>query len=298
MNETASSRDGLAVTTYDASGRDRIALSAWRVMFRELLDYRELISRLVSRNFAAQFKQSFLGYVWIILPPVATTLVFALLREANLVNVPMAGDAMPYALFSLVGVTLWGGFTQFTMAATGSIAAGGNLVSKVYFPREVLVLSAIGNALIGFLIRCGVILLSFAAFLYLPHWEVVLVPLLLLPMFAMAIGVGMLFAPVNTMMHDMSRMLEFVFQFGMFIVPSVFPTPDLTQAATFWERTLYWIHIVNPITHFINVARDAMHTGDVALTTGYTVSAVLGFLVLGIGWRFFHICEPLLAERL
>jgi len=298
MNESNSQRKPAQTTVYDATGRDRILISAWAVMFKELIDYRELITRMISRNFASQFKQSFLGYLWIILPPVSTTIVFAVLREANLVNVPMADDAMPYALFSLIGLTIWGGFTQFTMAATGSIVAGGNLVSKVYFPREVLVLSAIGNSLISLLIRFIVILITFVFFLYVPHWQIIFIPLILLPMFALAIGLGMFFAPINTMMHDMSRILEFIFQFGMFIVPCVFPTPDLSTADEFWERALYWVHVVNPVTHFINISREIIHTGVIDFTPGYTASAILGFLVLAMGWRFFHICEPLLAERL
>ena len=298
MNELKSQKMSEEVTIYDASGRDRILLSAWPVMFRELWNYRELIFRMVSRNFAAQFKQSFLGYLWIILPPVATTIVFSMLREANLVNVPMAEDAMPYALFSLIGLTIWSGFTQFTMAATGSIVSGGNLVSKVYFPREVLVLSAIGNSLISLMIRVMVILITFAFFLYVPHWQIIFIPLILLPMFALAIGLGLLFAPINTMMHDMSRVLDFIFQFGMFIVPCVFPTPDLMKTETFWERTLYWVHVLNPVSHFINITRDIIHTGVINLTPAYTASAIIGFLVLALGWRFFHICEPLLAERL
>ena len=286
------------VTIYDASGRDRILITAWLVMFRELRESRELIIRLVLRNFSAQFRQSFLGYLWIILPPVATTVVFALLRQANLLNVPLAEGAMPYALFSLIGLTIWGGFTQFTTAATNSITSGGNLVARVYFPREVLVLSSIGNALINLIIRFGVILLTFVAFSYMPSWKIIFVPILLLPMVALAVGLGMFFAPVNTMMNDMSRVLEFVFQFGMFIVPCVFPTPDLMTATTYWERALYWIHIVNPVTHFINVSRDLIHTGVFHFSIGYQVSTILGFLILALGWRFFHICEPLLAERL
>lgn len=286
------------VTVYDASGRDRILLSAWLVMFRELKESRELIVRLVLKNFSAQFKQSFLGYLWIILPPVSTTIVFAMLRKANLVNVPLAADAMPYALFSLIGLTVWGGFTSFTSAATNSIAGGGNLVSRVYFPREVLVLSAIGNALINIVIRTGVILLTFAVFAYLPSWKSIFVPLLLLPMFAFAIGLGMIFAPINTMMNDMGRVLEFVFQFGMFIVPCVFPTPDPMVAATLWEHALYWIHVINPVTHFINGTRDLIHTGTFNFSVGYQASCIISFLVFALGWRFFHICEPLLAERL
>jgi len=288
----------LHTTIYDSSNRDRLSLHAWHVMFKELYEFRELTGRLVRRNFAAQFRQSFLGYFWIILPPVAVTIVFSLLRKANVVNVPVDEDAMPYALFALVGITIWGAFTQFLSSSMASVASGGNLVSKVYFPREVLALSAVGSAMISLLVRVLVILFTFVLFLYMPSWKIVLVPIVLLPLVAMAFGFGLLFAPINTMMHDMSRVVEFVFQFGMFIVPAIFPTPDLADAHSSSQQFLYWVHVLNPVSHFINTARDLMHYGTFEWTTGYVASSILAFLILAIGWRLFHICEPLVAERL
>ena len=119
----------MQTTVYEASAWDRVSLGAWARMFRELASNRELIHRLVFRNFSAQFRQSFLGYLWVAFPPVATTIVFALLRQAQIVNVPMADGAMPYALFALIGTTVWSFFTQVSMMATTSVAYAGTLVS-------------------------------------------------------------------------------------------------------------------------------------------------------------------------
>lgn len=287
-----------SVTVYDASGRDRVSARAWLVMFREILDYRELVQRLVSRNFSAQFRQSFLGYLWVAFPPIATTIVFALLRQAQIVNVPMPEHGMPYAVFALVGTTLWGLFTQVTLMATNSIANAGTLVSKIYFPREVLVLSAVGNALVNVLIRFVVVALSFAIFLYTPHWQVVFVPLLLLPIIALSLGLGLLFAPINTMMNDMSRGLEFAFQFGMFLAPTVYPTPDLSVDPGAWQQALFWMHILNPVSHFMYAINDLIQYGSFHCTVGLVLSTAISLLVLMLGWRFFHVCEPLFAERL
>lgn len=297
MSESVPARSN-AITVYDASGRDRIALSAWGQMIGELVEFRELIHRLVMRNFTSQFRQSFLGALWIAFPPIATTMVFAVLRQAAIVDIPMEGVRMPYALFALVGVTIWGTFTQVVLAATGAINSGGALVSKVYFPREVLVMSSVGGALIGALIRTAVVLVSFATFLYVPHWQIILVPLVLLPMLFFAVGLGLFFAPVNTMMHDMGRILEFLFQFGMFLVPTIYPTPAIEKAETAWQLGLFWLHRLNPVSYSIDAARALIDTGAYAFGPGYLASAILGFLVFAMGWRFFHVCEPLLAERL
>lgn len=267
-------------------------------MFRELWESRELVRRLVSRNFTAQLRQSFLGYAWVVLPPVATTIIFALLRKADIVSVPMPEGAMPYAIFALVGTTVWGFFTQLTIMATGSIYNAGSLVSKVYFPREVLVLSAAGNAAINLTIRAGVVLLSFLLFLYPPHWQAIFAPLVLVPLVALALGLGLFLAPINTMMNDISRALEFLFQFGMFLAPTVYPTPDLAQVTSRWQQLLYWLHTLNPVSHFLYAIDSLIETGTFHLTAGFEVSTVLSFALLAFGWRFFHVCEPLLAERL
>lgn len=298
MSETAKPM----ITVYDAAGRDRFSFSAWANMVREFWEYRELTWRLVSRNFSAQFRQSFLGYVWVVLPPVATTVVFALLRQAAIINVPMAPGAMPYVLFALLGTTVWGFFTQVTIMTTHSIAGAGGLVSRIYFPREVLAVSSSLNAVINLSIRLLVLAITFALVRYAPHWQVALAPLLLIPLMALGLGLGLLFAPINTMMHDMGRLLDFAFQFGLFLVPAVYPTPALSEAlahdASIWKAGLFWIHSLNPVSHFLYALQSLIETGTCPLTPGLIVSSALSFLVLALGWRFFHICEPLLAERL
>ena len=286
------------VTIYDAASSDRISIRAWKVMFQEMWEYRELTHRLVLRNIAGQFRQSFLGYLWIALPPIATTLIFALLRRSNIVNVPMPEGAMPYALFVLVNTTIWQFFTQLSVQATGSITAGGALVSKIYFPREVLVLSQVGTALINLAVQTVVIVATFAFLRYIPHWQVVLAPLFLLPVLFFALGIGMILAPINAMMNDISRLLSFAFQFGMFLTPTVYPTPNPAELTTGWQTVLYWCHTLNPVSHFIN-ATDAAITGQgVSTGPGIYLAAAVCMLILLIGWRFLHICEPLVAERL
>jgi lipopolysaccharide transport system permease protein len=286
------------IAVYDASGRDRASLGAWRVMFRELRDYHEIIWRLIASNISGQFKQSFIGYVWIALPPIASTLVFSLLRMAKVVNVPMAEGAMPYALFALLGTTLWGFFAQVTLSAAGSVSSSGNLVSKVYFPREVLVLSSVGSSLVHLTVRAIVLVATFMILRYVPHWQVVFIPLFILPMIILGVGFGMFMAPLNTVMPDIGRILGFLFQFGMFLAPTVYPTPKLGEADNAWQAGLYYLHSCNPVTHFMHAIQGLIETGTVVFDGGLCGSLLISFLALAVGWRFFHVCEPMLAERM
>jgi len=285
------------LTTYSAGSRDRLALSAWLVMFREILDFRELIRRLVLRSVTGQFRQSFLSYLWIILPPIATACVFTMLQKAKIVNITMPEDGMPYAIFALLGATFWGFFTQIVSMSTNSISAAGMLVTKIYFPREILVLSAVGNAVVNLAIRMVVVALSFVLLGYTPHPACLLFILLLVPMLMLGIGCGLFLAPVNTMMNDVGRMLEFAFQFGMFLAPTVYPTPILDTAESSWQVGLYWLHQINPVSHYLYALHELVQYGTLSFGPGLQASIILSFLVFFTGWRFFHATEPLLAER-
>lgn len=285
-------------TIYEAGGRDRLSWGAWLVMLRELRDFRELIQRLVVRNVAGQFRQSFLGYLWIILPPIGTTVVFSLLQRAQVVAITMPEGAMPYPIFALLGATIWGFFTQVVTMATTSISSSGNLVSKIYFPREILVFSAVGNAIVNLLIRLVVVVLTFAALRYVPHWQSLFFLLLLVPFTLFGVGIGLLLAPINTMMNDISRMLEFAFQFGMLLAPTVYPTPALTSTSGSWQNLLYWAHHINPVSHYLYALHELVERGTLTWTPGLITATSLSVGIFLVGWRFFHATEPLLAERL
>lgn len=286
-----------SITRYVASSRDRLTLAAWIMMFREISEYRELIYRLVVRNVTGQFRQSFLSYLWIILPPVATTVVFTVLQRARIVNITMPEDGMPYAIFALLGATFWGFFTQVVSMATNSISSAGMLVSKIYFPREILVLSAVGNAVVNLAIRMLVVALSFVLLGYAPHPACVWFCLLLIPLLMLGVGCGLFLAPVNVMMNDVSRMLEFAFQFGMFLAPTVYPTPVLETVDSKWQVALYWMHQLNPVSHYLYALHELVEKGTLTFGAGLQASLILSVFVFFAGWRFFHAVEPLLAER-
>jgi lipopolysaccharide transport system permease protein len=256
------------------------------------------VHRLVLRNLSGQFRQSFLGYLWIVLPPVVTTIVFSLLRRAQIMDIGIPPGGLPYELQVLVGTTFWGFFTQVVIAAATSIASAGNLVSKVYFPREVLVVSAVGQSLVNLAIRLGLVVVACALSGYLPSWSALGLPLLALPLLALGLGIGALLAPVNAVMNDTSRLLEFAAQFGLFLVPAVYATPVPAAGGGGLQEALFWLHTCNPVSHVLYTAYDWMAAPAVTHPIGLLLTTGASLLALALGWRFLHICEPLLAERL
>lgn len=286
------------ITVYESSGRDRLSLRAWLVMFGEIRDFRELTYRLIRRSIAGQFRQSVLGYLWMVLPPVATAIVFTLLQQARVFNVELPANTMPYSLFALVGATVWSYFAQVTSSATMSISSAGALVSKIYFPREILVFSSCGSAVLNLLVRTLVVIITCVLVGYYPSITALSSLLLMIPLTALAIGFAFFLAPAHAVMNDVGRMLEFVFQFGLFMAPTVYPTPEITATSGTWQIALYWLHVINPVSHYLYAVQDLMNYGTFALTVGLKVSLIISGVVFFAGWRFFHACEPLLAERL
>jgi len=257
-------------------------------MAMELWQYRELIYRLVVRDVTARFRQSFLGLAWMVFPPIATTVVFAFLNRAKILNVEQTG--LPYPVFVLIGTVFWRLFSNCTVGAAGSVAQAGNLVSKVYFPREILVLSAVGSRLVNTAVQFLVVCLALALYRVLPCWQAIFLPLLVLPLLCFALGLGLMFAPLNTMARDVTQALGFIFTFAMFLAPTVYPTPNV--------GILQIMHAIDPVAHFMNAARELIVQGQIVNLTSFLFSVIVSVGVLAIGWRFFHLCEPLFAERM
>ena len=284
-------QDDLAEPTiaiYDAAQDERVPIQAWRTMFAEIWRYRELVYRLVVRDTAGRFRQSVLGILWLVFPPIATTLIFTFLRRNQVLKVGETG--LPYPVFVLIGSTLWTFFSGSLVKVSGSIATSGSLVSKIYFPREVLALQALGSEIINLGVRLTVVAVTLIAYKVVPCWQAAFAPFVLLPLAALALGLGLIAAPINTMVRDTTNLLTFVLTFGMFLAPTIYPTPD--------GGLLWLVHTINPASHFLNAARDLLHLGCITNAPEFALSCAVSFVTLAVGWRFFHVCEPLLAERL
>lgn len=162
----------------------------WRALnFRELWAYRELFLVLVQRDIKVRYKQTVLGVVWAVLQPVLTMLIFTVIF-GGLAKIP--SDGYPYAIFVFAALLPWTFFANAVSASSISLVNSANMVSKVYFPRVIIPLAAIGGGLIDLMISTVVL---FALMLwYGVGWSahLLLAPALLLAVVFIALGVGVL----------------------------------------------------------------------------------------------------------
>ncbi len=252
----------------------------------ELIRYRHLWWSLTWRDLRVRYKQSVLGIAWAVLIPLSTTLVFTFVFTCGVkVNLQ---TGMPYVLFAYLGLVPWTFFSASLNGCVNSLVANRSLVTKVYFPREVFPLSAIGSCLIDFCVA-GTVLAGLVAYFHLGdsgwsyvfHPTVLLTPVVILVQLALTAGLGMVLAMANLFFRDVRQVFSVVIQLWMFLTCVVYPLPvDGSMTG--------WMVAANPMTPIIEGYRRCIIEGQSPFTARFAFAAVVSMLILGLSWRVFR----------
>lgn len=221
---------------------------------RDLWQARELIRTLVERDFRAHYKQTVLGFVWAIIPPVTFMIVFSLFfrRVAN-VNT----EGVPYSLFTYVGLLPWTFFSGSVSRGGLSLLANSALLNKVYFPREIFPIAGMISAGIDTLIALPVLGILFLLTGFAPKPTVVFIPLLLLIQVLFTLGVTLAASAVVVYFRDLRHALPLILQFGIFATPVAYSLGAIPTSL----RTLYGA--LNPLAPVIDGYRQVVLLGRV-----------------------------------
>jgi lipopolysaccharide transport system permease protein len=288
MAHQNSSNNNSHVTIYEPNHIMKAGILVWGEMFRELVIFRGLIWRLVVRDISARYSQSFLGVFWAFLTPLVMMFVFVWIKGQNIL--PIGDTAMPYAAFVFLGQIVWLLFSQGLTTTAGSLVAAGSMLTKINFPKEVLVISAVGQTIFEFLLRIPLLVIIFFWVGFMPKLSILLLPVILLPLVFFVIGLGFIVSLFNAVLRDISSILVIVLSLGMFVTPVIYPPP------TNWPLS-FLINHVNPISGFVIAARDLATHGYLTEPMTYLSSTILSFTIFLIGWRLMHLVEPKIAER-
>jgi lipopolysaccharide transport system permease protein len=256
------------------------------VNFRELWQFRELVYFFVWRDIKVRYKQTAIGAAWAVIQPVMNMLVFSLFF-GRLAKIPSGG--IPYPIFYLSALLPWMYFSQALQNATNSVVDKQNIITKVYFPRLVLPLSAVVSGLLDFAIGFGVFLVMMVFYHVTPGWAMAWFPAFLLLAAATALGVGLWLSALNALYRDVRHTVPFLVQFWMFASPVAYPS-SLVPAK--WR----WLYGLNPMAGVIEGSRWAL-TGKgqppnlmLAVSTGAVILALVG------GLFFFRKMEGTIAD--
>jgi lipopolysaccharide transport system permease protein len=261
--------------------------SAWpRLGLRELWRYRDLLVLLIWRDFSSRYRQSLIGVGWAVIRPVLLVLTFTLVI-GRLGKFPSEG--VPYPVFAFAGLLPWLCFSTCLTAASSSLVVSSSLLSKVYFPRLVLPLSAVGTSLIDFAIQLVLLVIFMACHGIFPTWRFLFLPALVLQCTLTALSVGLWTTAGAVRFRDLYHAVPFLVQLWMWATPVFYPASMVPER---W-RVLYSL---NPMVSVVEGFRWALlqtPPPDMA-TAGASATAVL--VVLGGGLYFFRKVEVTMAD--
>tara|TARA_B100001245_G_scaffold233809_1_gene218231 strand:- start:693 stop:1529 length:837 start_codon:yes stop_codon:yes gene_type:complete len=234
----------------DLSTEPRIidAKTRWGLVdLRDLWYYRDLLYFLVWRDIKVRYAQSVLGVGWAVIQPVFLMIVFTLVfgRLARLDS-----DGAPYAIFSYVALVPWTYFSNALTDSTTSLVQNSALITKVYFPRIILPLSAILSKLIDFAIALILVIVLLVWYKTVPNVGVAVIPLLVLLMILTAAGLGIWLASLAIQYRDIKYALTFIIQMLMFASPVVYPLNMVPERYQF-------LYSLNPMVGVIEGFRSA-----------------------------------------
>ncbi|MGA2186669.1 MAG: ABC transporter permease [Bryobacteraceae bacterium] len=252
----------------------------------ELWDYRELLYFLTWREIKVRYTQTALGAAWALIQPLFTMLIFSLFF-GRLAKMP--SDSIPYPLFSLAALIPWTFFANGLGQSSNSLVANSNLISKVYFPRLTIPLSAVLSGFVDFCISLVLLIVMMAGYRVVPSVRAMWLPLFFLLAFLTALGVGLWLSALNVEYRDVRYTVAFLTQFWMFATPIAYPSSLLHEP---W-RTVYGI---NPMVGVVEGFRWALLGAKTAPGPIIAVSSGAALLILVGGAYYFRRMERTFAD--
>jgi lipopolysaccharide transport system permease protein len=266
----------------------RSAPSSWTLGWADLSRHRELLYFLTWRDIKVRYKQTVLGIAWAILQPLAVALALAAFL-GRVVHVT-SGD-LPYPVFAYTGMVLWQLFAQGLTESSNSIVNNERLVSKVYFPRLLLPLSAVLASLLDFAISLLVMVLFLVYYRISPTASVALLPLFVLPVLLASLGSGILLAALNVKFRDVRYTVNFLVQLWFFATPVAYPTSVVPMR---WRR----LYELNPIVGALDGFRWALSGQGTFPVRSFILAIFTGTVLLIVGLYYFRRTEDTFADNI
>lgn len=260
--------------------------SVW-CQWTEIVRYRDLLWTLTHRDIKVRYKQTFFGCAWAVLQPLVSMAIFSVIF-GHFMKTPSQGA--PYPLFSYSGLIAWSFFANAVSTSSMSLVASSGLVTKVYFPRVLIPISAAGVFVVDLGVATGVFLpilvLSGAA----PAWSVLLLVPAAAALFVFCVSIGAGLAALTVRYRDVRHAIPFVLQVLLYATPVVY-APEVIPADL---RPLLYL---NPLCGFMEIFRAALLGTDL-FGPGLVLSGVSGAILAWWGWAYFGKVERSFADML
>ena len=254
----------------------------------DLRKARLLAKRLFVHQLKAQYRRSLLGYGWLLLPPLATMLVWTYLRRTQLISVGQT--TIPYPLFVLAGTMLWQLFVDALNAPLRQLQRAQATLTTINYPIEALLMSGVIEVLFNFMIRfllliAGILLAGVSL-----QATLLIAPLGMVALVILGTALGIWLAIPGLLYHDIGRGLAIITSLWFFVTPIIYPLPThggMAQIAHF-----------NPVIPLLTTTRDWLLTGSVNSLSWFWGVTIISIFLLVAGWLILRLARPHLIARL
>lgn len=225
------------------------------VDFKEIWQYRDLLTLFVKRNIITQYKQTILGPLWYVIQPLMTTVMYMVVFGGI---AKISTDGLPQPLFYLAGICFWQYFADCLNKTSNTFVANAGIFGKVYFPRLITPLSDAVSNLVRFSIQFTLFLAVYAYYQIFTdvqihtNWYALLIPFLVVMLAGLALGFGILFSSMTTKYRDLQLLLSFFVSLWMYATPVIYPLSTITNPK------LMLIMQLNPLTGIIEFFKYGM----------------------------------------
>lgn len=261
--------------------------SPWfRLNLREVWNYRELLLFLTWRDIKVRYRHTVLGAAWAVLQPFTAMVIFSIVF-GQLAKLP--SDGIPYPIFTYAALLPWNFFAGALTRATTSLVSSAHLMTKVYFPRLLIPLSAMMSSLVDFAFAFVILLGMMVVYGVVPSWRLIALPFLLLLALAAAFGMGLWLSALNVRYRDVTYIVPFVTQVWLYASPVAYSSSLIPVQ---WQ----WLYGLNPMVGVIEGFRWAL-LGTTWQPGGQVLlSTVIVIVVLFTGLLYFHRIEDKIVD--
>ena len=276
------------VTVYSSRSEIRSPAILLMAIYTGFMDGRGIAWRLFLRNLRGMYRQTVLGLFWAFLPPIANTAMWIFLKSQKVFSIDDTG--VDGTVYILTGMILWQAFIDAFQMPADKMRSNKNMLSRITFPRESLLLVGIGEVFFNLAIRLVLLVPAFIIFSVPLNWSILLAPFAIIGLVFVGLGLGLLIMPIGSLYQDVGRFLAMMIPFWMIITPIIYVPFSGTQG--------FILNCLNPASPLLITARDLLLVGGSAhwqIGLGYGLVSIP--LVL-LGLVVFRVSLPVLIERM
>ncbi len=255
-------------------------------VFKGLYDYRELLKTSVKKDIGGKYKHSFLGVLWSFVNPLLQIIVYAIVFPLIMRN-----NIEYYVVFMVCGLIPWNYFSTVINRASFTMIENGNIIKKVYFPREILPLSVVTSETVTFLISSIIIVAFTIGYGLGITINIVFYPILLVIQFILLLGISLFVSSITVYFRDLQHFIGVLLQLFFYATPIVYSIDAIPENFT-------WIFKFNPMTYIIEGYRDIFYYQTTPEMGSLLIVLVIGILLCITGYLLYNKLQKKFAEEL